>query len=95
MGVQIASDRMISSTDAVRDFGRLLDDSQSAPYFILRHNKPEAVMLGMGQYEAIQEQLVKLQDMLDHVLLFMELETRGQESGEEITLDELAAKYDL
>jgi prevent-host-death family protein len=86
---------MISSSEAVRDFGGLLDRTRKAPFFILRHNKPEAVMLGIEQYETMQAQLVELQDMLDHVLLYVELKTRGQESGEEITLDELAAKYEL
>lgn len=95
MPVQIGSDKMISISEAVKDFSKLLDKSQEGPYFILRHNKPTAVVMGMKQYEAIQTQLGQLQELLDHVFLYAELQARERESGGEITLQELAAKYEL
>lgn len=95
MAVQIASDRMISSTQAARDFSKLIGESQEEPCFILRNNKPIAVVMGLSRYEALQAQLSHLQDLLDHVLLFVEIKAREQDADEEITLEEIEKQHNL
>ncbi|MBI1741865.1 type II toxin-antitoxin system Phd/YefM family antitoxin [Candidatus Acetothermia bacterium] len=95
MSVQISSDRMISSTEAIRDFAKILDEAQGQPLFIMRRNKLAAIMMSEKEYETRQKQLEKLQDTLDHTMLYVELKARESESGEEMTLEKLATKYKL
>jgi len=66
--------------DRVRHSGRVL---------IAQDRKPRAVAMSLAAYRAQQKRLRVLEETLDHVLLYLELQIRRAEPHGEITLEEL------
>ena len=57
----------VNQTASVSDFSRgktaeIMERAQKAPVFVLSHNKPTAVLIGIDEYSALQE---FMEDWLD------------------------------
>ena len=82
----LSREEMISSTEAVNQFSKLLDEVRKHKWFIARNNKIQAVLLDIEEYE----NLIQLQEDIDHILLGEELQAREKaDSGKEYSLDDI------
>lgn len=60
-------------------------------FFVMRRNRPVAVMLSPGRYE----ELLNLEDEVDHLRdVVMVLRSRLEDDGTRHTLDEVLAKFE-
>lgn len=87
MGIEIAKEHVISTTEARRNLSKYLAEVKRHPWFIFKNATPRAVILGIDKYEALRERIDELEELLDHVILAQELEARRAALGEEEEID--------
>lgn len=93
--IEITSDEVVGVSQLIRNFSRYLDQLRAhklSKVLLSRQSGLEAVLLPLKDYE----RLLDVQEQLDHLLLFQELETRAkQDSGKRISRAQLKKKYGL
>lgn len=98
MGLNIDHERMVISSEVGRQFGKFLARVKEGELIVLRHGRPEAVLVDFKRYEALHKEIEELQALVDHLNLYLEIqERRGDRvlSAEEVAgelgleLDEL------
>lgn len=93
--MEITSDEVVGVSQLIRNFSRYLDQLRThklSKILLSRQSGLEAVLLPLKDYE----RLLDVQEQLDHLLLFQELETRKiQDSGKRISRTQLKKKYGL
>ena len=95
MSAIVLGENMTSVSEVQRNISGVIARSIHTPQLIVRHNKPTAVILGVDRFNEMQNRILTLEDMMDHVMLYVELKARGEHSDEEVTLEELAKEYNL
>ncbi len=88
----LTADELITSTKATKELPRLLDRLPEKRWFIQRNNRLEGVLLSIKEYE----RLLELEEEVEHLVLALTLaERERRDDGYRVSLDELAAKYDV
>ena len=88
----LTADELITSTKATKELPRLLDRLSEKRWFIQRNNRLEGVLLSIKEYE----RLLELEEEVEHLVLALTLaERERRDDGYRVSLDELAAKYDV
>lgn len=96
MSLNIKGDQMVTSSEVGRHFGRFLERVQEGELIVLRHGRPEAVLVAFKRYEALHKELEELQELVDHLNLYIEIQERKGDrvlSAEEVA-DELGLELD-
>ena len=91
MSVKMARDQMRSSSDVRRHLGEYLDEVGERDLYILRGGKPTAAIVHIDRYEALLEQLAKLQALQEHLAIYKMVKERESQIGSEefVSLNEL------
>lgn len=76
MGLSIASNRMVTSSEVSRHFGEFLDRLDEGEWIVLRHGRPHAVIVDFQRYEQLLQELKELRELVDHLNLCLEIEQR-------------------
>ena len=76
MSLSIESDRMITSSEVGRHFGKSLDRIKGSELVVLRHGRPAAVIVDFKRYEKLHQELQELRDLVDHLNLSLEIQER-------------------
>ena len=87
MGIEVAKEHVISTTDARRNLAKNRDDSKKQARFIFKNATPRAVILDIDNYEALKGRIDELEELLDHAILAKELEVRRTAPGNEEEID--------
>jgi len=87
MGVEIAKEHIISTTEARRNLSKYLDEAKRHSWFIFKNATPRAVILDIDDYEALKRRIDELEELLDHAILAKELEVRRTAPGKEEEID--------
>jgi len=87
MGIEIAKEHVISTTDARRNLSRYLEEAKGHSWFIFKNATPRAVILDIDDYEALRARIDELEELLDHAILAKELEVRQAAPGKEEEID--------
>jgi len=65
--LKIDRDHMVSSSEFVRNFSKMLDKSKEAPLFITRNNDIEGIMMDIEEYEILLEKIEFLENQLEDI----------------------------
>ncbi|SHN19372.1 type II toxin-antitoxin system Phd/YefM family antitoxin [Halanaerobium congolense] len=63
--LRIDRDHMVSSSEIVRNFSKMLDKTKESPLFITRNNDIEGIMMDIEEYEMLLEKIEFLEDQLE------------------------------
>lgn len=63
--LRINRDNMVSSSEVVRNFSKMLDQTKEAPLFIMRNNDIEGIMMDIEEYEMLLEKIEYLENQLE------------------------------
>ncbi|MCS7274241.1 MAG: type II toxin-antitoxin system Phd/YefM family antitoxin [Candidatus Bipolaricaulota bacterium] len=85
----VASGRVVRSSEVSRHFGELLDKLDQGELIVLRHGRPEAVIVDFQRYEQLHQELKELRALVDHLHLCLEIEQRR---GDRVLPAEAVAK---
>ena len=93
MSLSIRGDQMVTSSEIGRHFGEFLDRVKEGELIVLRHGKPEAVLVDFKRYEALHKELEELGELVDHLNLYLEIQER---KGDRVfSAEEVAAELEL
>lgn len=76
--LSVNRENMISSTEIVRNFSKILDKSKESPVFIMRNNDIEGIMMDIEEYEMLLEKIEYLENKLEDTYIAKELEERKE-----------------
>lgn len=96
MRIAYTQDELIGTTELAKAFGGFLDkivDKSLEKIAIVRHNKPEAVIVPIAEYERMKEISELIEDM-EIAAIIADRDPDGTRKGT-ITLDEYRAKRAL
>ncbi len=96
MSLNIKADRMVTSSEMGRHFGEFLDRVKEGELVVLRHGKPEAILVDFKDYEAFLTEQEELRELVDHLNLYLEIQERKSDkvlSAREVA-DELGLNLD-
>ncbi len=77
--LSVNRENMISSTEVVRNFSKILDKSKESPVFIMRNNDIEGIMMDIEEYEMLLEKIEHLENKLEDAYIAKELKGRKEE----------------
>jgi len=77
--LSVNRENMISSTEVVRNFSKVLDKSKESPIFIMRNNDIEGIMMDIEEYEMLLEKIEYLENKLEDAYIAKEL--KGKKEG--------------
>ncbi|MGM0411157.1 MAG: type II toxin-antitoxin system Phd/YefM family antitoxin [Bacillota bacterium] len=63
--LRIDRENMVSSSEFVRNFSKMLDKSKEGPLFIMRNNDIEGIMMDIDDYEMLLEKIEYLENQLE------------------------------
>ena len=63
--LRIDRDHMVSSSEIVRNFSKILDKTKESPLFITRNNDIEGIMMDIEEYEMLLEKIEFLKNQLE------------------------------
>lgn len=93
MSLSIESDRIVTSSEAGRHFGKSLDRIKGSELIVLRHGRPAAAIVDFARYERLHQELQELRDLVDHLNLSLEIQER---KGDRVfSADEVADEFGL
>ncbi|MBI1741726.1 type II toxin-antitoxin system prevent-host-death family antitoxin [Candidatus Acetothermia bacterium] len=93
MSLRIAGNRMVTSSEVGRHFGEFLDRLKEGELIVLRHGRPEAVVVDFPSYEQLHQELRELRELVDHLNLFLEIQ--GRRGDRVLSAEEVAAELGL
>ncbi|MCK4394681.1 type II toxin-antitoxin system prevent-host-death family antitoxin [Candidatus Bipolaricaulota bacterium] len=76
MSLSIKGDQMVTSSEVGRHFGEFLARVKEGELIVLRHGRPEAVLVDFKRYEALHKELEELGELVDHLNLYLEIQER-------------------
>ncbi|TDX43020.1 type II toxin-antitoxin system Phd/YefM family antitoxin [Orenia marismortui] len=76
--LSVNRENMISSTEVVRNFSKVLDKSKESPVFIMRNNDIEGIMMDIEEYEMLLEKIEYLENQLEDAYIMKELKERKE-----------------
>ena len=76
--LRIDRDNMVSSSEFVRNFSKMLDKTKEAPLFIMRNNDIEGIMMDIEEYEMLLEKIEFLENQLEDSYIGEIVERRKQ-----------------
>ena len=76
--LSVNRENMISSTEVVRNFSKILDKSKESPIFIMRNNDIEGIMMDIEEYEMLLEKIEYLENKLEDAYIAKELKGRKE-----------------
>ncbi len=76
--LSVNRENMISSTEVVRNFSKVLDKSKESPVFIMRNNDIEGIMMDIEEYEMLLEKIEYLENKLEDAYIAKELKGRKE-----------------
>jgi PHD/YefM family antitoxin component YafN of YafNO toxin-antitoxin module len=76
--LSVNRENMISSTEVVRNFSKILDKSKESPVFIMRNNDIEGIMMDIEEYEMLLEKIEYLENKLEDAYIAKELKGRKE-----------------
>ena len=88
MNASFKRDEVISSTDAARNFGRVISDlakHKKEKTVIVKNNEITAVMLSVDDYEYMAD----IVNFVEHLEIFDMVASRKNRRGKKILLDDL------
>jgi PHD/YefM family antitoxin component YafN of YafNO toxin-antitoxin module len=88
MNASFKRDEIISSTDAAKNFGRVISDlakHKKEKTVIVKNNEITAVMLSVDDYEYMAD----IVDFVEHLEVFDMVTSRKNRRGKKIHLDDL------
>jgi len=75
---------------------RILDRAGKPERFVITHKRrPSAVAMRLDVYEREQNRIVELERMLDHVLLYVEIQVRKSDRRPNVSLATLRKRHAL
>lgn len=63
--LKIDRDHLVSSSEIVRNFSKMLDKAKESPLFITRNNDIEGIIMDIEEYEMLLEKIAYLEDQLE------------------------------
>jgi len=84
---------MVTSSEAGRHFGEFLDRVKEGELIVLRHGRPEAVIVDFQHYEKLHQELKELRELVDHLNLFLEIQARKDDRV--LSADEVVSELGL
>jgi hypothetical protein len=88
--------RVMPSVRSTEKCSRILDQlGTSGEVQVMSGKQAAAVVMSMKAYSKVQNRILDLEAVLDHVLLFMELKFRDKEPKREISLADLRKRHRL
>lgn len=93
MSLSIAGNRMVTSSEVGRHFGEFLDKLGEGELIVLRHGRPEAVIVDFQHYEKLHQELKELRELVDHLNLC--LETQQRRGDRVLSAEAVAAELGL
>ncbi len=63
--LKIDRDHLVSSSEIVRNFSKMLDKAKESPLFITRNNDIEGIIMDIEEYEMLLEKIAYLEDKLE------------------------------
>ena len=76
MSLSIKGDQMVTSSEVGRHFGEFLARVKEGELIVLRHGRPEAVLVDFKRYEALHKELEELGELVDHLNLYLGIQER-------------------
>ena len=76
MSLRIKSDRMVTSSEVGRHFGKSLDRLKGSELIVLRHGRPTAAIVDFDRYEELHQELQELRDLVNHLNISLEIQER-------------------
>lgn len=76
MSLRIKSDRMVTSSEVGRHFGKSLDRLKGSELIVLRHGRPTAAIVDFDRYEELHQELQELRDLVSHLNISLEIQER-------------------
>ena len=76
--LNVERENMVSSTDVVRNFSKMLDKSKESPVFIMRNNDIEGIMMDIEEYEMLLEKIEYLENQLEDAYIMKDLKERKE-----------------
>lgn len=86
--LRIDRDHMVSSSEIVRNFSKMLDKTKEAPLFITRNNDIEGIMMDIEEYEMLLEKIEYLEEKLENASIKEIVDTRKEDFDINNALDE-------
>lgn len=77
--LEIDRDNMVSSSEVVRNFSKMLDKSKENPLFIMRNNDIEGIMMDIEEYEMLLEKIEYLENLLEDEYIEDKVKARKQD----------------
>lgn len=92
--LRIQREDMVSSSECVRNFSRMLDRVKDKPLFIVRNNDIEGIMMDIEEYEMLMERMEYLEERVGGKRTFLkglkqedlEVEDVEKERGEGVAV---------
>ena len=94
--LKINRENMVSSSEFVRNFSRMLDKTKESPLFIMRNNDIEGIMMDIEEYEMLLEKIEYLENQLENSYIEEIVKERKQDFNIEngIKEEEIMKKLD-
>ncbi len=93
--LEINRENMVSSSELVRNFSKMLDKSKENPLFIMRNSDIEGIMMDIEEYEMLLEKIEFLENLLEDSLITEKIKKRKNNFnlenaiGEEVIMEML------
>jgi PHD/YefM family antitoxin component YafN of YafNO toxin-antitoxin module len=76
--LRIDREHLVSSSEIVRNFSKMLDKSKEGPLFIMRNNDVEGIMMDIEEYEMLLEKIEYLENQLEDSYIKNKVKDRKQ-----------------
>ncbi len=86
--LKIDRDNLVSSSEIVRNFSKMLDKAKEAPLFITRNNDIEGIIMDIEEYEMLLEKIAYLEDQLEDSYIEEIIMERKEDFNIENSVDE-------
>lgn len=93
MSLSVKSDQMVTSSEVGRHFGEFLARVKERDLIVLRHGRPEAMLVDFKRYEALHKELEELGELVDHLNLYLEIQER--KGDRVLSAEEAASELEL
>jgi len=86
----------VAASTLKKDFSRVINDvNRQGQVRISDRNESQGILMSISQYEGIRAEIMRMEELVDHALLYVELNARGNEPDGKITLEALKEQYNL
>ena len=86
--LEVDRENMVSSSEVVRNFSKMLDKSKETPLFIMRNNDIEGIMMDIEEYEMLLEKIEYLENKLEDAYIEEKVKERKENFDEKDAVKE-------